>query len=176
MTNKRTFKFQFSTLVIIALIAMLTVGCKNKSTAIDISMDGNNEVYDEAYQESVSDIKNFEGNSYKSGNHSFKKYQGMIYFYTAEVQDNNLIIERYNAATGEKNGVSDGYPQKYSSVGANGKYTLTHQNPKSKLGYNITIDGEIYLVNGGTAIFDEDGLTILFTEGGSIREVRFAKR
>ena len=33
MTNKKTFKFQLSTLVIIALIAMLSVACKNKVTA-----------------------------------------------------------------------------------------------------------------------------------------------
>ena len=33
MTNKKTFKFQISTLVIIALIAMLSVACKNKVTA-----------------------------------------------------------------------------------------------------------------------------------------------
>ena len=33
MTNKKTFKFQISTLVVIALIAMLSVACKNKVTA-----------------------------------------------------------------------------------------------------------------------------------------------
>ena len=33
MTNKKTFKFQLSTLVIIALIATLSVACKNKVTA-----------------------------------------------------------------------------------------------------------------------------------------------
>ena len=33
MTNKKTFKFQLSTLVVIALIAMLSVACKNKVTA-----------------------------------------------------------------------------------------------------------------------------------------------
>ena len=33
MTNKKTFKFQLSALVIIALIAMLSVACKNKVTA-----------------------------------------------------------------------------------------------------------------------------------------------
>ena len=33
MTNKKTFKFQLSTLVVIALIAMLSVACKNNVTA-----------------------------------------------------------------------------------------------------------------------------------------------
>ena len=33
MTNKKTFKLQLSTLVVIALIAMLSVACKNKVTA-----------------------------------------------------------------------------------------------------------------------------------------------
>ncbi len=171
MTNKRAFKF--STLLIIVFITILVViGCKKRPTGIEASL----EVIDTQPSEIVVDINDFAGNSYKSGNHSFKNYAGMVFFYTAEVKDGNIVIERYNASTGEKNGSYDGYPQKYSAVASGEQFVLTHQNPKSKLGYNITLDGEVYLVTGGTATFDETGLTIAFTEGGKTRTVRFEKQ
>lgn len=168
MTNKRAFKF--STLLIIALIAILVVGCKKRVTGIEGS-----------YVESLpgdpldpyESIDDFAGNLYKSGSHSITGTSPSFY-YTAKVEDGNIVIESYNAYNEEIQYNPTLWPKKYSAsvVAENGQFTLTPQSKDN----NIILNGKNNLVSGGTAEFDETGLTIVFIEGGSTQTVRFDKQ
>lgn len=171
MTKAKTFKF--STLLVIALIAILVVGCKKRVTGIDASYSADVGIVepDEVIKPDADmDINDFAGNSYKSGNHHLQT--GPHYYYTAKVEDGNIVIEQYNAGTGEKVHNPSLWPKKYSAVAADGQFTLTPQSKDN----NIILNGKNNLVSGGTASFDETGLTIVFKEGGSTQTVRFEKQ
>lgn len=164
MTNKRAFKF--STLLIIALIAILVVGCKKRVTGIEgVLRSGDTKV------DPYESINDFAGNLYKSGSHSIAGTSPSFY-YTVKVEDGNIVIESYNAYNGEKQYNPTLWPKKYSAVAENGQFTLTPQSKDN----NIILNGKNNLVSGGTAEFDETGLTIVFIEGGSTQTVRFDKQ
>lgn len=171
MTKAKTFKF--STLLVIALIAILVVGCKKRVTGIDASYSADVGIVepDEVIKPDVDmDINDFAGNSYKSGSHHLQT--GPHYYYTAKVEDGNIVIEQYNAGTGKEVYNPSLWPKKYSAVAADGQFTLTPQSKDN----NIILNGKKNLVSGGTASFDETGLTIVFKEGGSTQTVRFEKQ
>ena len=176
MTKAKTFKF--STLLVIALIAILVVGCKKRVTGIDASYSADVGIVepDEVIKPDVDmDINDFAGNSYESGSHFIIKDGkpfGYYFYYTAKVEDGNIVIEQYNAGTGEKVHNPSLWPKKYSAVAADGQFTLTPQSKDN----NIILNGKNNLVSGGTASFDETGLTIVFKEGGSTQTVRFEKQ
>lgn len=171
MTNKRAFKF--STLLIIALIAILVVGCKKRVTGIEGSYVEDFNVDNVDPLDPYESIDDFAGNLYKSGSHSIAGTSPSFY-YTAKVEDGNIVIESYNAYNGEKQYNPTLWPKKYSAsaVAENGQFTLTPQSKDN----NIILNGKNNLVSGGTAEFDETGLTIVFIEGGSTQTVRFDKQ
>lgn len=172
MTKAKTFKF--STLLVIALIAILVVGCKKRVTGIDASYSADVGIVepDEVIKPDVDmDINDFAGNSYKSAeNHHLQI--GPHYYYTAKVENGNIVIEQYNAGTGKEVYNPSLWPKKYSAVAADGQFALTPQSKDN----NIILNGKNNLVSGGTASFDETGLTIEFKEGGSTQTVRFNKQ
>ncbi len=166
MTNKKTFKF--STLLVITLIAILVVGCKKRPTGIDTSY--NTPPVDVVEPDMKADINNYVGNLYKSGNHSIDG-TSPLYYYTAKVENGNIVIEQYNAYTGTIIYNPTLWPKVYSTVAEEVQFTLTPQSKDN----NIILNGQNRLVTGGTAIFDETGLTIVFKEGGNDITVRFDK-
>ena len=84
MTNKKTFKFQISTLVVIALIAMLSVACKNKATApANFSAEAVTEEVIEP--DGNQGIEQFEGKVYKSYGHAYKLNPNHVFSFSTEV-------------------------------------------------------------------------------------------
>ena len=139
MTNKRTFKFQLSTLVIIALIAMLSVACKNKATVPTVDLSATEE-----FKESTV---------YNSGNG-----------YKAEIGDSKIKIEYKDSFGGQGDLV----------INKEGKTSIKAKN--SKVGFNLIIDGEVFLATDATPNYANGNLSaIVFSGNGQSKTVNFSK-
>ena len=127
MTNKKTFKFQFSTLVIIALIAMLSVACKNKVTAsANLSAEAGTE-------EVIGGAENIVEGSFVSGD------------FKATVKNAQITIEYKDAFGGQGPLV----------IKAEGKTPIKAKN--SIYGFNFMVNGAKLLVTDATPNYDANG-------------------
>ena len=127
MTNKKTFKFQFSTLVIIALIAMLSVACKNKVTAsANLSAEAGTE-------EVIVGAENIVEGSFASGD------------FKATVKNAQIAIEYKDAFGGQGPLV----------IKAEGKTPIKAKN--SIYGFNFMVNGAKLLVTDATPNYDANG-------------------
>ena len=151
MTNKKTFKFQLSTLVIIALIAMLSVACKNKVTAAaNLSTEaGTEEIINGAEKEEVV------GGDIVYNNKDFK----------ATIKNSQIAIEYKDAFGGQGSLV----------IKAEGKSEIKAKN--SSKGFNLLIDGKPFLATDATPNYDANGnlSAIVFSGYGQTEAVNFAK-
>lgn len=170
MTNKRIF--QLSTLVIIVLITILAISCKKKPTQAGLSLSESEET---TQTEVANTIKQFEGKVYKSGNHIYKLNRNHIFYFTAEVKNGKIVVNRYDAKTGERNLNTD-YPHTYPVINgeANGPYTFVKNDYSVGNGNTLEINEGIYYITGGKATFEASGnLTIVFQSGGETQTVKF---
>ena len=131
MTNKKTFKFQLSTFVVIALIAMLSVACKNKATApANLSAEAGTE-------EVIGGVED-----------TFKIVEGTFVSgdFKATVKDSQITI---------------GYRDWFGGQGplvikAEGKTPINAKNSPID-GFNFKINGKILLVTDATPNYDANG-------------------
>ncbi len=131
MTNKRTFKFQLSTLVIIALIAMLSVACKNKVTAsANLSTEAGTE---EVIGGGAGDTAEIVEGTFVSGD------------FKATVKNAQITIEYKDAFGGQGPLV----------INAEGKTPIKAKN--SKVGFNFIVNGAKLLVTDATPNYDANG-------------------
>ena len=131
MTNKRTFKFQLSTLVIIALIAMLSVACKNKVTAsANLSTEAGTE---EVIGGGAGDTAEIVEGTFVSGD------------FKATVKNGQITIEYKDAFGGQGPLV----------INAEGKTPIKAKN--SKVGFNFIVNGAKLLVTDATPNYDANG-------------------
>ena len=130
MTNKRTFKFQLSTLVIIALIAMLSVACKNKVTA---SANLSTEAGTEEVIGGAGDTAEIVEGTFVSGD------------FKATVKNAQITIEYKDAFGGQGPLV----------INAEGKTPIKAKN--SKVGFNFIVNGAKLLVTDATPNYDANG-------------------
>ena len=151
MTNKKTFKFQLSTLVIIALIAMLSVACKNKVTAAaNLSTEARTEeIINGAEKEEIV------GGDIVYNNKDFK----------ATIKNSQIAIEYKDAFGGQGPLV----------INAEGKSEIKAKN--SSKGFNLLIDGKPFLATDATPNYDANGnlSAIVFSGYGQTKAVNFAK-
>ena len=151
MTNKKTFKFQLSTLVIIALIAMLSVACKNKVTAAaNLSTEARTEeIINGAEKEEIV------GGDIVYNNKDFK----------ATIKNSQIAIEYKDAFGGQGPLV----------IKAEGKSEIKAKN--SSKGFNLLIDGKPFLATDATPNYDANGnlSAIVFSGYGQTETVNFAK-
>ena len=161
MTNKKTFKFQFSTLVIIALIAMLSVACKNKVTAsANLSAEaGTEEIINGAEDKDIVDNKDAVDN--KDNNVDNKD--------NADIKDNidnkNTINEGSFVsgdfkATVKNSQITIEYKDAFGGQGplvinAEGKTPIKAKN--SIFGFNFIVNGAKLLVTDATPNYDANG-------------------
>ena len=191
MTNKKTFKFQLSTLVIIALIAMLSVACKNKVTAsANLSAEaGTEEVIggveteepssgagDITDNKEVTDNKDAADNENKgdADNKDIVDDKKAVYnegvFYnkdfTATVKNGQITIEYKDLFGGQGPLV----------IKAEGKTTIKAKN--SRYGFNFIIDGVKFLATDATPNYDTNGdlVSIVFSGYGQTKVVKFSKK
>ena len=138
MTNKKTFKFQFSTLVIIALIAMLSVACKNKVTAsTNLSTEaGTEEVIGVSGTE--EDTGGVEKAVYNEGSFSNADFK-------ATVKNSQITIEYKDSFGGQGPLV----------IKAEGKTPIKAKN--SRVGFNFIVNGAKLLVTDATPNYDANG-------------------
>ena len=130
MTNKKTFKFQISTLVVIALIAMLSVACKNKSTApANLSAEAGTEEVIGGVEDTVKIVEG----TFVSGD------------FNATVKNSQITIQYRDLFGGQGPLV----------IKAEGKTPIKAKN--SKVGFNFIIDGKKLLVTDATANYDANG-------------------
>ena len=184
MTNKKTFKFQFSTLVIIVLIAMLSVACKNKVTAsANLSAEaGTEEVIGGIETEEpssgagdITDNKDATDNENKgdADNKDIVDDKKAVYnegvFYnkdfTATVKNSQITIEYKDLFGGQGPLV----------IKAEGKTTIKAKN--SRYGFNFIIDGVKFLATDATPNYDANGdlVSIVFSGYGQTKVVKFSK-
>ena len=151
MTNKKTFKFQLSTLVVIALIAMLSVACKNKVTAAaNLSTEARTEeIINGAEKEEIV------GGDIVYNNKDFK----------ATIKNSQIAIEYKDAFGGQGPLV----------IKAEGKSEIKAKN--SSKGFNLLIDGKPFLATDATPNYDANGnlSAIVFSGYGQTETVNFAK-
>ena len=156
MTNKKTFKFQLSTLVIIALIAMLSVACKNKVTAsVNLSAEAGTEevIGGIETEEPTSGAGDINDNKDATDNKDIVDDKKAVYnegvFYnkdfTATVKNSQITIEYKDAFGGQGPLV----------IKAEGKTSIKAKN--SRYGFNFIIDGVKLLVTDATPNYDANG-------------------
>ena len=167
MTNKKTFKFQLSTLVVIALIAMLSVACKNKVTAsanlsaeagteevihgTEVVVDNKDAVVDNKDAVDNKDtIKIVEG-TFVSGD------------FRATVKNSEIIIE---------------YKDEYGGQGPfviKAEGTTPIKAKDSRCGFNFTRNGAKFLATDATPNYDENGklAAIVLSGYGQVKAVKF---
>ena len=148
MTNKKTFKFQLSTFVVIALIAMLSVACKNKATApANLSAEAGTE-------EVIGGVED-----------TFKIVEGTFVSgdFKATVKNSQITIE---------------YKDEYGGQGpfvikAEGQSPIKAKN--SRFGFNFTINGAKFLATDATPNYDANGklAAIVLSGYGQVKEVKF---
>ena len=153
MTNKKTFKFQLSTLVVIVLIAMLSVACKNKVTAsANLSAEaGTEEVINGAEnivdnKDAVVDNKDAVDNK-DTADDTVKIVEGTFVSgdFKATVKNSEIIIE---------------YKDEYGRQGpfvikAEGTTPIKAKN--IRYGFNFTINGAKFLATDATPNYDANG-------------------
>ena len=156
MTNRKTFKFQFSTLVIIALIAMLSVACKNKVTAsANLSAEaGTEEVIGGIETEEptsgagdITDNKDATDNKDIVDDKKAVYNEGVFYNkdFTATVKNSQIAIEYKDAFGGQGPLV----------IKAEGKTSIKAKN--SRVGFNFIVNGAKLLVTDATPNYDDNG-------------------
>ena len=153
MTNKKTFKFQISTLVVIALIAMLSVACKNKVTAsADLSVGaGTEEVIngaeDNVDNKDVVDDKDAIDNK-DTVEDTVKIVEGTFVSgdFKATVKNSQITIEYRDWFGGQGPLV----------IKAEGKTPINAKNSPID-GFNFKINEKILLVTDATPNYDANG-------------------
>ena len=177
MTNKKTFKFQLSTLVIIALIAMLSVACKNKVTAsANLSAEAGTEevIGGVETEEPISGAGDITDNKDATDNKDIVDDKKAVYnegvFYnkdfTATVKNSQITIEYKDAFGGQGPLV----------IKAEGKTSIKAKN--SRYGFNFIIDGVKFLATDATPNYDANGdlVSIVFSGYGQTKVVKFSKK
>ena len=154
MTNKKTFKFQFSTLVVIALITILSVACKNKVTAsANLSAEAGTEEVINGGEDSA-DNKDTANDTVKIVEGSFVSGE-----FTATIKGSQITI---------------GYKDWYGGQGplvikAEGKTPIKAKN--SRFGFNFIIGG----INGGTRYLVTDA-TPNYDAKGNLTSIAFTSK
>ena len=139
MTNKKTFKFQLSTLVIIALIAMLSVACKNKVTAsANLSAEAGTE-------EVIGGIETEEPSSGAEETAEIVEGTFVSGDFKATVKNAQITIEYKDAFGGQGPLV----------IKAEGKTPIKAKN--SAYGFNFVVNGAKLLVTDATPNYDANG-------------------
>ena len=177
MTNKKTFNFQLSTLVIIALIAMLSVACKNKVTAsVNLSAEAGTEevIGGIETEEPISGAGDITDNKDATDNKDIVDDKKAVYnegvFYnkdfTATVKNAQITIEYKDLFGGQGPLV----------IKAEGKTPIKAKN--SRYGFNFIIDGVKFLATDATPNYDANGdlVSIVFSGYGQTKVVKFSKK
>ena len=167
MTNKKTFKFQLSTLVVIALIAMLSVACKNKVTAsANLSAESETEeVINGA--ENIVDNKDavVDNKDAVDNKDTVKIVEGTFVSgdFKATVKGSEITIE---------------YKDEYGRQGpfvikAEGTTPIKAKN--IRYGFNFTINGAKFLATDATPNYDANGklAAIVLSGYGQVKAVKF---
>ena len=164
MTNKKTFKFQLSTLVIIALIAMLSVACKNKVTSsANLSAEAGTEEVIGGAGNTVENKDTIDNKDVTDNKNTINEGTFVNAYFKATVKNGQITIE-YKDLFGRQ-----------GSLVINAEGTSSIKAKNSIFGFNFIIDGVKLLATAATPNYDANGnlVAIVFSGYGQTKVVKF---